>query len=95
MFPFQYSTVVPERTFCSERLVMMVMFTENAVWQRAVSQQFDGAVEVLFQPFCRDARVGVVVQCFVDTGDGLYLLQYGADVMADEDDGAFLVYFSQ
>ena len=37
----------------------------------------------------------MVVQCFVDAGDGLYLLQYGADVMADEDDGAFLVYFSQ
>mgnify|MGYP000962161414 CR=1 FL=1 len=28
----------------------------------------------------------MVIQCFVDTSDGFYLLQHGADVVADKDD---------
>jgi hypothetical protein len=79
----------------NEYLVMMMMFTENAVWQCAVSQQFDGAVEVSFQPFCGDACVRVVIQCLVDAGDGLHLLQHSADVVTDKDDGAFFVNFRQ
>ena len=74
---------------------MMMMFTENAVWQRAVSQQFDGAVEVSFQPFCGDACVRVVIQCLVDAGNGFHLLQYSADVVTDKDDGAFFVNLRQ
>ena len=79
----------------NECLVMMMMFTENAVWQRAVSQQFDRAVEVSFQPFCGDARVRVVIQCLVDAGNGFHLLQYSADVVTDKDDGAFFVNLRQ
>lgn len=71
------------------------MFTENAVWQRAVSQQFDRAVEVSFQPFCGDACVRVVIQCLVDAGNGFHLLQYSADVVTDKDDGAFFVNLRQ
>ena len=79
----------------NECLVMMMMFTENAVWQRAVSQQFDRAVEISFQPFCGNARVRVVIQCLVDAGDGFHLLQYSANVVTDKDDGAFLVNLRQ
>ncbi len=73
----------------------MAVLLQDAVGQIAVTQQFDGTVEVLFQPLARDARVGVVVQCFVDAGDGLHLLEHGADVVADEDDGAVAVDFGQ
>lgn len=74
---------------------MMMMFTENAVWQRAVSQQFDRAVEISFQPFCGNACVRVVIQCLVDAGDGFHLLQYSANVVTDKDDGAFFVNLRQ
>lgn len=74
---------------------MVMMLPQYPVRQRAVPQEFDGAVEVAFEPLSGDARVGVVVQRLVDAGDGLHLLQHGADVVADEDDGAFLVDFRQ
>ena len=73
----------------------MAVLLQDAMGQIAVAQQFDGAVEVLFQPLARDARVGVVVERFVDAGDGLHLLEHGADVVADEDDGAVAVDFGQ
>lgn len=71
------------------------MLPQYPVRQRAMPQEFDGAVEVTFEPLFGDARIGVVVQRLVDAGDGLYLLQHGADVVADEDDGALLVDFRQ
>ena len=37
----------------------------------------------------------MVIQRFVDSSDGLDLLQYRTDVMADEDDGAFFIDFCQ
>ena len=84
--------------FCSMRPALAgsrsgCMFLQDAMGQVAVSQQLDGAVEVLLQPLACDACVGVVVQCFVDAGDGFYLLEHGADVVADEDDGAVAVDF--
>ena len=60
-----------------------------------MSQQFYGAVEIAFQPFAGNAGIGVVVQCFVDTGNGFHLLQYRTYVVADEYDGAILVDFCQ
>ena len=73
----------------------MAVLLQDAMGQIAVAQQLDGTVEVLFQPLARDARVGVVVERFVDAGDGLHLLEHGADVVADEDDGAVAVDFGQ
>ncbi len=37
----------------------------------------------------------MVIQCFVDAGNGFYLLQYSADVVTDKDNGAFFIDFSQ
>ena len=37
----------------------------------------------------------MVIQRFVDTGDGFYLLQYSADVVTDKDNGTFFIDFSQ
>ena len=37
----------------------------------------------------------MVVQGFVDAGNGLDLLQHRADVVADENNGAILVYLCQ
>lgn len=73
----------------------MLVLPQYPVRQRAVSQQLYRAVEVPFQPFFRDIGIGMVIQCFVDAGDGLDLLQHCADVMADEDDGAFFIDFCQ
>lgn len=73
----------------------MMMFPQHPMGQRPVSQQFDGAVEVPFQPFGGDAGVRMIIQCFVDAGDGFHLLQHGADVVADEDDGAVVVDFGE
>ena len=52
------------------------MFPQYPVRQCSMSQQFYGAVEIAFQPFAGNAGIGVVVQCFVDTGNGFHLLQY-------------------
>ena len=71
------------------------MFPQYPVRQCSMSQQFYGAVEVAFQPFAGNAGIGVVVQCFVDTGNGFHLLQYRTYVVADEYDGAILVDFCQ
>lgn len=73
----------------------MMMFPQHPMGQRPVSQQFDGAVEIPFQPFGGDAGVRMIIQCFVDAGDGFHLLQHGADVVADEDDGAVMVDFGE
>lgn len=74
---------------------LMLMLSQYSMWQCAVPQEFYRAVEVTLQPLAADAGVGVVVQRFVDAGDGLDLLQHGADVVAHEDDGAILVDFCQ
>ena len=58
-----------------------MMLSQYPVWQCAMSQQFYGAVEVAFQPFFGDARIGVVVQCFIDAGDRFHLLQHCAYVV--------------
>ena len=71
------------------------MLAQHAVGQHAVSQQFYGAVEVAFQPLLGDAGVGVVVQGLVDARHRLDLLQDGADVVADQDDGALAVNLLQ
>ena len=71
------------------------VLAQDAVGQVAMAQQLDGTVEVLLQPLARDARVGVVVQRLVDAGDGLHLLEHGADVVAHEDDGTVAVDFGQ
>ena len=55
--------------------------------QVAVSQQVDGAAEVLVNPFHGDLRVGVIVECLVDAGDGLHRLQDGTDVVTHQDNG--------
>ena len=73
----------------------MMMFPQYPVRQCSMSQQFYGAVEIAFQPFAGNAGIGVVVQCFVDTGNGFHLLQYCAYVVADEYDGAIFVDFGQ
>lgn len=73
----------------------MMMFPQHPMGQRPMSQQFDGAVEIPFQPFGGDAGVRMIIQCFVDAGDGFHLLQHGADVVADEDDGAVVVDFGE
>ena len=67
----------------SERLVVVMMFTQNTVRQRPVSEQFDRTVKVLFQPFGGDPRIGMIIQSFVDTGDRFHLLQHRADVVTD------------
>ena len=74
---------------------MVMMLSQYPVWQCAMSQQFYGAVEVAFQPFFGDARIGVVVQCFIDAGDRFHLLQHRADVVTDKDNGTFFIDFSQ
>lgn len=74
---------------------MVMMLSQYPVWQCAMSQQFYGAVEVAFQPFFGDARIGVVVQCFIDAGDRFHLLQHCAYVVTHEYDGAILVDFCQ
>lgn len=62
----------------------MLVVPQDAMGQRAVSQQLYRTVEVLLEPFARDAfGRGVVVQRFVDAGYGLDLLQDGTDVVAD------------
>ena len=71
------------------------MLAQHAVGQHAVSQQFDGAVEVALQPLLGDTCVGVVVQGLVDARHRLDLLQDGADVVADQDDGALAVNLLQ
>lgn len=73
----------------------MMMFPQYPVRQCSMSQQFYGAVEIAFQPFAGNAGIGVVVQCFVDTGNGFHLLQYRTYVVADEYDGAIFVDFCQ
>ncbi len=73
----------------------MLVFFQYPVRQRPVSQQFDRAVEVAFQPFFRNARIGMVIQCLVDAGNGLDMLQYRADVVADENNGAIFVNLRQ
>ena len=73
----------------------MMMFPQYPVRQCSMSQQLYGAVEIAFQPFAGNAGIGVVVQCFVDTGNGFHLLQYCAYVVADEYDGAIFVDFGQ
>ena len=75
--------------------LVMVMLAQNAVRQCPVSEQFDGAVEILLQPFSGDNRIGVLIQCFIDTSDGFYLLERCADIMADEDNGAIFIDFCQ
>ena len=75
--------------------LVMVMLAQNAVRQCPVSEQFDGAVEILLQPFSGDNRIGVIIQCFIDTSDGFYLLEHCADVMADKDNGAIFIDFCQ
>jgi len=70
---------------------MMVMLSQDAVRQCPVSEQFDWAVEVPFQPFRSDTGVRMVIQCFVDTGDRFHLLQHGADIVADEDNGTLFM----
>ena len=72
-----------------------MVLSENAVGQRAVPQQLDGAMEIPLQPFGGDTRVGVVIQCFVHAGDRLHLLKHGADVVAHKDDSALFVDFRQ
>ena len=79
----------------SERLVVMMMFTQNAVRKRPVSEQFDRTVKVLFQPFGGDPRIGMIIQSFVDTGDRFHLLQHRADVVTDKDNGTFFINFRQ
>ena len=46
---------------------------------------------MFFQPFGGDFSVRMIVQGAVYAGDGLYILEYGADVVADQHDGAFTV----
>lgn len=80
-----------------------LMLSQHPMGECAVSQQFDGAVEVTFQPLVGvvgvRARPGfagwVVVERFVDAGNGLDLLQHRADVVANEDDGALFIDFGQ
>lgn len=71
----------------------MCVFAQDAVGQCAVSQQFDRAVEVSLQPFGSDARVGVIIQCFVHAGNGFDLLKHGTDIVADQNNGAVFVDF--
>ena len=74
----------------------MLVMPQDAVGQRAVSQQLYRTIEVLFEPFTCDAFGGrMIVQGFVDAGHGLDLLQDGADVVADQNDGAVAVDFGQ
>lgn len=73
----------------------MLVFFQYPVRQCPVPQQLYRAVEVAFQPFFRNAGIGMVVQGFVDAGNGLDLLQHRADVVADENNGAILVYLCQ
>ena len=49
------------------------MFPQYPVRQCSMSQQLYGAVEIAFQPFAGNAGIGVVVQCFVDTGYCLHV----------------------
>ena len=60
-----------------------------------MSYQFDGASEMLFQPFGGYFRIGMIIQRFVDARYGFYILQHSAYVMAYQDDGPFLVDFFQ
>lgn len=74
----------------------MLVMPQDAVGQRAVSQQLYRTIEVLFEPFTCDTFGGrMIVQGFVDAGHGLDLLQDGADVVADQNDGAVAVDFGQ
>ena len=89
------ATIITPNMREAEILLVVMMFAQYAVGKGAVSQQFDGTVEVFFQPFGGDARVGVIVQCLVDTGDGFHLLQDGTYVVAHQNDGTLLVDFGQ
>lgn len=71
------------------------MAFQDSVGQIPVAEQFDGASEVFFQPFRRHLRVGMVVECAVDTGNTLYILQDGTDVVAHQYDGPLAVDFFQ
>lgn len=78
-------------TPANECLVMM--FTENAVWQRACPSSSMGRLKFLQHSVER--LYGVVIQCLVDAGNGFHLLQYSADVVTDKGDGAFFVNLRQ
>ena len=71
------------------------MFPQYPVRQCSMSQQLYGAVEIAFQPFAGNARIGVVVQCFVDTGYCLHVLQDSADIVAYQDNRPFFIDFFQ
>ena len=76
-------------------MLMVMMLAQYPMRQCAMSQKLYGAVEVTFQPFAGNARIGMIIQRFVDAGNGFYLLQYRAYVVADEYDGAIFVDFGQ
>ena len=71
------------------------MAFQDSVGQIPVAEQFDGASEMLFQPFGGYFRIGMIIQRFVDARYGFYILQHSAYVMAYQDDGPFLVDFFQ
>ena len=71
------------------------MFRQYAMRQSSMPQQFYRAIEVPFQPFFAYTRVGMVIQRLIHASDGFHLLQHCADVMADKNDSAIMVNFSQ
>ena len=69
----------------------MAVTFQYAMGEIAVSQQFNGASEVLFQPFGGNFCIGVIIQCFVDTGYCLHVLQDSADIVAYQDNRPFFL----
>ena len=74
---------------------MMMMTFQYPMRQMAVAQQFDGASEVFFQPFGWYFRIGMIIQRFVDTSNGLDILKHCTNIVAYQNDGPFPVDFFQ
>ena len=70
---------------------MVFVRFEYTVRQFAMSEQVDGAAQVLVYPFGRDFRVGMIVERAVYAGDAFYRTENLTDVMTYQNDGAAMI----
>ena len=56
-----------------------------------MSEQFDGAAEMLAKFIARDLGCIVIVQRSVDAGHSFHVLENGTNIMAYDNDGAIAV----
>ena len=61
----------------------------------AVSQHLDRASEMLFQPFGWHFGMRMIMNRFIHTSNGFYILKHRTDVVAHQDDGTFAIDFFQ